>query len=969
MTARFDAMAALASDPFDDAPPEVKEYISNGPDEFQRWVRSKLGSRPRARDRDTKIRELEEENTRLKEQAKEKAQRQAEKQAEEIRRQAEENQNLRAELEKLRQSKQKSTAGTSEQAEQRAENIERQLAEHYAKEIENLRAELAKKIEELEAEKERLKQEAKKAKKQAELELRQQNTAGTDAVSEAPASGPLSSSAASSTASSEQESSAGSTDSASTSSTSSSTPRESQSDAPPTKPAPLEVDPGSGRKTPRGFLPINPPLGDAYAAPSSDPEPQSSSSSAQNAADIDMPDAADAAPPGSNPGAQSPFSSSLSSPPDSPSQDTADGFVPQSPQSAAHFTSAQFAPPAGPSRKRLPNGRTTAAGGTLTASGCSPLPLSSPPEPPLRSMHVNDMGPNLAKNLWNKFGPSVGGMIRIEGLSSLTSAELKEKIQQPDQEWDLVGMRYSLDERGACRVRLADPEGGFSVPDFSDAVPQEDPERFFDDICANPPKEVINYYVGPQCTNRKEQFNGLLHPGKLAKLAELRRQKAEERGDSRQDWEVAGVTTPYEHIGHRLSASCFHREDAHYWSANINLSGEKIWVVIKPESTGAFEAYVRGRYSSFDCDQWLRHHNLLIGPSTLRAAGIKFDVLSAQPGMMVVTRPGQYHMVVNRTPSFATAINFLMPGDSLLPEVATKVCKDCGLRFAKEEKLWDFEHVGKNQLSSRPKRAAALRPAVSSASSTSPSKKKRPAAKQINTDSPGKQLQKKLRELPPPKTLAENLTNKEAMLRGVKQLLAAKEMADSPQTSTGLKVRGQWFQQAAELYRLGLKHERSSAFFALLSVVALMSAMEKMRARIPSGFKQVPPEAYNAVFQQIGGTKRAFDDKMGRSRKLARVFNHKYRGLLLFVCFDNDSPSTISAFTKTSDGDVAELHMAIDNDKRAGALARIGNEFLGCILKDTAFRNGVWADRPYQQLEEMADEGLFDLITQTGISK
>ncbi|KAL8290942.1 hypothetical protein RB601_003601 [Gaeumannomyces tritici] len=1245
MTARLDAMAALASDPFHDAPPRVKAFLlSKVPAEVKEWVESKVGSRPRARDRDrdTKIRELEEENARLKEEAKEKAQRQAEKQAEEIRRQAEENQNLRAELEKLRQSKQKSTAGTSEQAEQRAENIERQLAEQHAKEIENLRAELAKKIEELEAEKERLKQEAEKAKRQAELELRQQNTAGTDAVSGAPASGPLSSSAASSTASSEQESSAGFTDSASTSSTSSSTPRESQSDAPLTKPAPLEVDPGSGRKILRSFLPINSPLGDAYAASSSDPEPQSSSSSAQDAADIDTPDAADAAPPGSNPGAQSPSSSSLSSPPDILSQDTADpppnantnsmvdpetpkpqrprsvlkkpkfrgphkhrllnavrwgkahfqkkgvnefepgkfiragvfhevctmkswpvidrssvhaldkmknrcfavilchvedglqlsggnpnhfvvaivdwreetvenlqgksrggrkgksgkksgkfthwgmdrnmadrlredcekelefeledsenelgdytgntcllqcltavrsyfgettpdgdqyfvrwfylemllqhwvdcyngeatsadtqtaiaegpfaagpppgsagqhgnkamvesvpsdGPAPQPPQSAAHFISAQFAPPAGPSRKRLPNGRTTASGGTSTAFGCSPLPSSSPLKPPLRSMHVDDMGPNLAKNLWNKFGPSIGGMIRIEGLSPPTSAELKEKIQQPDQEWDLFGVGYSLDERGTCRVRLADPEGGFSVPDFSDAVPQKDPERFLDDICANPPKEVINYYVGPQCTNRKEQFNGLLHPGKLAKLAELRRQKGEERGDSRQDWEVAGVTTPYEHIGHRLSATCFHREDAHYWSANINLSGEKIWVVIKPESTGVFEAYVRGRYGSLDCDQWLRHHNLLIGPSTLRAAGIEFEVLSAQPGTMVVTRPGQYHMVVNRTPSFATAINFLMLGDSLMPKAATKVCEGCGLWFAKEEKLWDFEHVGKNQLSLRPKRAAALRPAVSSASSTSPSKKKRPAAEQIDTDSPSKQLQKKLRELPPPKTLAENLTNKEAMLRGVKQLLAAKEMADSPQTSTGLKVRGQWFQQAAELYRLGLKHERSSAFFALLSVVALMSAMEKMRARIPSGFKQVPPEAYNAVFQQIGGTKRAFDDKMGRSRKLARVFNHKYRGLLLFVCFDNDSPSTISAFTKMSDGDVAELHMAIDNDKRAGALARIGNEFLGCILKDTAFRNGVWADRPYQQFEEMADEGLFDLITQTGISK
>ncbi|EJT68598.1 hypothetical protein, variant [Gaeumannomyces tritici R3-111a-1] len=310
-------MTSLASGLFDDAPREVKEYISKGPDEFQRWVRSKLlGSRSRARSRDrardTKIRELEEENTRLKKQAEEKAQQQAEKQAEEIRRQAEENQNLRAELEKLRQSKQKNTTGTSEQAEQRAENIKKQLAAQHAKEIENLRAELAKKIDELQAEKERLKQGAGKAKGLAELELRQENTAGTDAASGALAS------AASSTTSNEQADS-----STSPASTSNSSLSESQSDTPPTKP-PLEVDPGFGRKTSRGFLPINSPLGGACAASSSGPGLQLCSSPAQDAADVNMPDAADAAPPGSNHGAQSTSSSSLSSPPDSPFQNTAD---------------------------------------------------------------------------------------------------------------------------------------------------------------------------------------------------------------------------------------------------------------------------------------------------------------------------------------------------------------------------------------------------------------------------------------------------------------------------------------------------------------------------------------------------------------------------------------------------------------------------------------------------------------------
>ncbi|KAL8410434.1 hypothetical protein RB596_000207 [Gaeumannomyces avenae] len=696
-----------------------------------------------------------------------------------------------------------------------------------------------------------------------------------------------------------------------------------------------------------------------------------------------------------------------------------DGSVPQSPQSAAPFTSAQFAPPAGPSRRPLPGGRTTAAGGTSTASGRSPLPLGSPPELSLRSMHVDDMGPDLAENLWKKWGPSVGGIFRIEGLSPPTPAELKKMIKQPNKKWDLFGVKYSLDKQGMCRLYVADPEGGFSVPDFSDAVPQEDSEQFLDDVCANPPKKAINYYVGPQCTDPKERFNGLLHPGKLADLEELRRQKAKERGDSRKDWYVPGVTTPYEHIGHRLSATCFHREDAHYWSANISLSGVKIWLVIKPESTGAFEAYVRERYSSLDCDQWLRHHNLLIGPSTLREAGVEFEVLSAQPGTMVVTSPGQYHMVVNRTPSFATAINFLMPSDSLFPEPAIKVCEDCGLAYAKEEKLWDFEHVGEGetQLSSRPKRTAALRPAalrpaVSSASRTSPSGKNRPAAKRMNIDSPGKRLQEKP-ELPL-KTLAKTLTNKKAMLRRTSRLSNNEKMADTPQTSTHQTTSTFAESGATELKRLNTGGDNSASKRQKLTSLDDMArdlsgsqAKKRLRSHVLAFVKDWPPvpaawDTKADIEQQVktyvdfayqsenrghfykmralvyfayafkkadcrnnsastalsagalADMKRVYSDSWISRRRKFSHFGVHWIPLLPFD--DAESRATFRDYERCSNADLKKLQDGIQDE----SLQPFSQAFVDAILGCTRF---VWQAMSVEELEHMSTDSLLSLLT------
>lgn len=74
----------------------------------------------------------------------------------------------------------------------------------------------------------------------------------------------------------------------------------------------------------------------------------------------------------------------------------------------------------------------------------------------------------------------------------------------------------------------------------------------------------------------------------------------------------------------------------------------------------------------------MRYCNILIAPSRLREEEIDLDIHCSGLGDMIITKPRQYHAVVNFSSCFARSINFLLPGEEPLPEKLL-VCKDCGL--------------------------------------------------------------------------------------------------------------------------------------------------------------------------------------------------------------------------------------------------------------------------------------------------
>ncbi|KAK0368951.1 lysine -specific demethylase 4c-like protein [Colletotrichum limetticola] len=292
------------------------------------------------------------------------------------------------------------------------------------------------------------------------------------------------------------------------------------------------------------------------------------------------------------------------------------------------------------------------AGSLLEAQGES-LTDPIPPEPapiatrPKFSLTTEEMGVNLVPNIAKMVSDEdFTGKVRITNLPEVDWANLRSSRSR----W----------------VRILVPEAlavdQFVLPDFSQ-MPEKPSEdeiiAFLDDIANNPPKGSIPYYAGPPLTSSIESF---LHPGDALASMEA----------------IAGGNSPYTYIGAKYSGTGWHDDDALLWSCNYVSFGWKLWLVVAEHHRAKFEAFIRRHWKANRCAQFVRHLPLFIGPSRLHEEGIDFIEHCAGPGDMVIIRPGQYHAVVNFSSCFATAINFSLPGDCVMPPDLA-VCKQCGL--------------------------------------------------------------------------------------------------------------------------------------------------------------------------------------------------------------------------------------------------------------------------------------------------
>ena len=114
------------------------------------------------------------------------------------------------------------------------------------------------------------------------------------------------------------------------------------------------------------------------------------------------------------------------------------------------------------------------------------------------------------------------------------------------------------------------------------------------------------------------------------------------------------------------------------------LIGWKLWIKIRRSHTAKFEAFIRKHWPTNKCDQFVRHVQVIVSPDKLRKEKIEFEMKLAGPGDLIVTHPREYHMVVNMTDNFALAINFLPPGNPVVPG-DTPVCPECGLSLPRPD--------------------------------------------------------------------------------------------------------------------------------------------------------------------------------------------------------------------------------------------------------------------------------------------
>ncbi|KAI6206784.1 Lysine-specific demethylase 4E [Aphelenchoides besseyi] len=174
-----------------------------------------------------------------------------------------------------------------------------------------------------------------------------------------------------------------------------------------------------------------------------------------------------------------------------------------------------------------------------------------------------------------------------------------------------------------------------------------------------------------------------------------------------------GITSAYTYIGafqtafgsHReriLIRTCNRRPNAHpelnchlsLPSANYHYIGQpKVWIGIDRADSRKFEELCYGIYGQPDNEHQdpIAHKQYLVEPDRLRAAGIRFVVVTQRPGDLIVTLPGGYHSGLNLGSNINVAINFA--DRSWLPRRTNNTCCP-SLRGEDENKGEDSDEGG-----------------------------------------------------------------------------------------------------------------------------------------------------------------------------------------------------------------------------------------------------------------------------------
>ncbi|KAI4940767.1 hypothetical protein J4E91_011254 [Alternaria rosae] len=181
------------------------------------------------------------------------------------------------------------------------------------------------------------------------------------------------------------------------------------------------------------------------------------------------------------------------------------------------------------------------------------------------------------------------------------------------------------------------------IKEFGKASAYQQPKEEFEEWIARPPGRVQYLICKPLSDH---SINTLLDAGPQCNRRP----------------EIPGVNRPYWYVSCEPNTpATLHIEDGNTGSANLLLAGaEKHWIIVHRSSAEKLERSIRDQFpSSRRCSQFVRHHNVIVGPQWLEKRGIDFEIVCQKPGDVLVTLPGRvYHEVRNTGKNFAAAINY-----------------------------------------------------------------------------------------------------------------------------------------------------------------------------------------------------------------------------------------------------------------------------------------------------------------------
>ncbi|KAK3345662.1 hypothetical protein B0H65DRAFT_407739, partial [Neurospora tetraspora] len=489
-------------------------------------------------------------------------------------------------------------------------------------------------------------------------------------------------------------------------------------------------------------------------------------------------------------------------------------------------------------------------------------------------------------------------------------------------------VQHNRDDDGFSRLYLSHSKTMTPINFDFDLNPLTDDEakQFLQDIVESPPQNTMPYYVGPIDTSGTP-LASLFPSGALSILGDL-----------------PGINTLYMHMGERGSGTAFHCEDAQLRSYNLNIFGWKLWIMIDPNDTTKFERMLATKWALHKCDQSVRHLNIMVSPKRLLEEEIKFDIIRAGPGDLVITRPRQYHAVINQTPSLAIATNFTLLSEEAIPR-GWVVCPEDGF-YDKYQEHGNNENGNQNSDNDTD---AAISVGCGDAQIKVDSN-----TKDTNTDT----------DIESGRQLASLTIDNGALLRFMSIVYAWDSADVTLKSSFALRKPTDELSTARHYDNLRRKAQNLSILYTVLGMSAsfrLSKVMKENQHRHRASGSCISAVLAGRGIEDTPKARKAFAREISEARKIMKMVEG-YNGLLCFLPLGFGSGFTLRALTRFSNKDLETFRATIARYESLMLLSEVGNEFLLSVWGEGEFKERLFQRRQLSELQNLPNEDLIKFL-------